>query len=122
MGGYSLAKSAIGQSVLSQSSLPYILGVNEYCRSLNRNRQVTGFCCLHHSVCQIGAAGLVRLYHGDTLHVVMQQYFAELCHDVKIRLRAARQDNLSTGISSVKIGVGKGAAICRDQQMCPMVV
>lgn len=52
----------------------------------------------------------------------MQQYFAELCHDVKIRFRAARQYNLSTGISSVKIRVGKGAAICRDQQMRPMVV
>ncbi len=83
---------------------------------------MAGFGGLHHSTCQISTAGLVRLYHGYALYVVMQQYFAELCHDVKIRFRAARQYNLSTDISSVKIRVGKGAAICRDQQMRPMVI
>ena len=106
----------------SQPLLPHIFGVNEYCRGLNRNRQMAGFGGLHHSTFLISTAGLVRLYHGYALHVVMQQYFAELCHDVKIRFRAARQYNLSTGISSVKIRVGKGAAICRDQQMRPMVI
>ena len=108
--------------MLDQPLLPHIFGVNEYCRSLNRNRQMAGFGGLHHSACQIGAARLVRLYHGYALHVVMQQDFAEFCHDVKIRFCAARQDNLSTGIGSVEIGVGKGAAICRDQQMRPMLI
>ena len=80
------------------------------------------FRCPEDEVRQIPAAGLVHFYDGHTGNLIVRKDLLQLGGNIKIRIRAADQRNLSLGQFVMEGGTGKGAAVRRNQQMGMMEV